>query len=181
VAANPNTTMTSKTEWFAFYNRWKVHRVDFRFSCMNLSPSNTVTDGFYMGWITGPSHNTGIQGFPGPAGGGINTWGDMMQTARTNPYCAAKLVGQPTGGNGIKTIKIKIPIAKMSGNKTYRTDEDYNGGSTAVPATSPNELFTGYFFLTNLAGQTFGNNLVVAVSATAKLYCSLFAESLDFN
>lgn len=173
-AATTPTQLPSKSEWFQFYQHWKVHRVDFRITVFN---ENTLLP-FYVGYVgyTTQAANTPLQSFPGPAGTpGTTTWSDMMELSRANRFNAAKLVGTRDSSKAMVTLRMRIPIAKMAGNKNYRTDEDYAGGSTAGAALSPLLVYTGYVFVATTRNNNTVSDQIFTVSARAKIYTSLYS------
>jgi len=150
--------------------------VKFRFTCIT-----TTADPLYMGYALVPNFAGGLLLFPGPSGGGGNSWGTLLNVCRTNPYCAAKLI-TGAGGSGSKaTLKVTIPIGKATGNSVFRTDDDYTGGGTGGGAFSPLLIYSFFFFIATSTGNATGSNTATTVSAAAKLYCKLYATDLEGN
>lgn len=155
------TVFSSKIEWFAFYQRWRVTVVD-----LLVTIQNQRDKPLYFGIATDTV-----------AAGTASTWGlnwtSTIKILRTNKYCKVKLVGPKGSSNDKATLRLKVPLAKLLGDRSLKYDEDYEGGSYGEPAQSPAQLVTGHILLCNTDGIAEASDLQTAIVLRANVYATL--------
>lgn len=162
----PPTLISRKSEWFEWYNYFRVNMVEFSVKfTSNLASSIWV--GMYCERIA-----TTTPTAPTPS------WTNLVTTLRSNRYCKLETITGATGPANQKRMTMRIPIAKMSGNVTYRNDINFQGTGGAVPV-SP--FYTYQFHLVALTNNDTGaaGDLIVTCDIKANLFCTLWTADLE--
>lgn len=142
-----------------------------------ITAMNTHTAPIYLGCICNPqaiaSTSLAVITF---------SHSEWMRILAINRYCARKLMTQAGGSQDKATIKMRVPIAKMLGRKTYRTDTEFEGGSAVGGAAiSPFSVAQLQVIIMNTDGAAESGARTIPVVITANIFMTFFGRDIEFD
>lgn len=171
VANTAPTEIPSKREWYQWYTRWKVHLVEFTATIINSGTQNP----YYIALIANPTKQA-----TGSVTSITSGWANYTTIFKTNKFSTYKILTDDVGKSNKATIKLRIPIGKLSGDTGYRIDEDFNGSNTTVGAgTSPPYVFTLELVVANMSGAGEASLRTFPCSITANLFVKHLSRSFE--
>lgn len=158
------TVMPAKTEWSAQYTGYKVHMIEVMYTCVN---TNDVP--YYMGLSVDPQNYV-------PSNLLAIGWDSLIRILKSNEdykYCILGPVGTPTS---TRTLRWRVPIAKVIGNEDYRTEPNFAGGSATSFDVSPLNVINMAVLLLNYDGSPLAGPQSVICNFNCNIYCTFYAK-----
>jgi len=155
------TEIARKEEWFEWYVYNRVNMVEFsvNFTC-NLASS--VWIGMFCERVA-YSVPTAL----------TTTWKNLLAAVRSNKYCKAEVITGSGGSNNQRRLTMRIPIAKMTGNVSYRTDVSFQGTGGSAPV-SPTLFYQFHLFAATNNDTGAAGDLLISADIKANLFCTLW-------
>lgn len=163
------TVIPSKNEWFDWYNRWRVNMVD----CVATINNEYSTRVWNVGWYINDVNDT--------FGDTTASWDEVNVASRSQTQWTRKTCTVAGGSKPKVSVRMRIPIARKTGNKAYSTDEDFIGGIAGTPGTSPSKGYNFFFYIWNDNGAAEASEITVPLDLRINLYCTMLARGVEID